>query len=186
VSSPSILILTCGGIMSSLSSHRCPRIHLQKVPAVPCLLPPVRAPFSSSHGGCRRVPCASVARSRVFKPGSSSSLARPGSCSLRRFSTGRAPLQLQRRPELPCVPCAHLYSAQLPTSMAAALLPAPARVSLADRAPSPWSSRCSAQPQRLASILAAPYSASPVPAAAPSRRSSRPHYSLLLMADWTL
>ena len=127
MSSPSILILTCGGIVSFLSSHRCPRIHLQKVPAVPCLLPPVRAPFSSSHGGCCRVPCASVARSRVFKPGSSSSLARPGSCSLRRFSTGRAPLQLQRRPELPCVPCAHLHSAQLPTSMAAALLPAPAR-----------------------------------------------------------
>jgi hypothetical protein len=180
VSSPSILILTCGGITGAHEFSRryrpCPVYYLQSE----------LAPFSSSHGGCRRVPCASVARSRVFKPGSSSSLARPGSCSLRRFSTGRAPLQLQRRPELPCVPCAHLYSAQLPTSMAAALLPAPARVSLADRAPSPWSSRCSAQPQRLASILAAPYSASPVPAAAPSRRSSRPHYSLLLMADWTL
>jgi hypothetical protein len=121
VSSPSILILTCGGITGAHEFSRryrpCPVYYLQSE----------LAPFSSSHGGCRRVPCASVARSRVFKPGSSSSLARPGSCSLRRFSTGRAPLQLQRRPELPCVPCAHLHSAQLPTSMAAALLPAPAR-----------------------------------------------------------
>jgi hypothetical protein len=83
-------------IFYALPPSLCPRCGAQSPARRPPLprptTPPVRAPFSSSHGGCRRVPCASVARSRVFKPGSSSSLFYGRCPSL--VSGGRPPLLL--------------------------------------------------------------------------------------------